>query len=496
MGEDWGARAAQGVRAWCLGAAALSLVTGAGALAAGWLTVPVALCFVLCGAALWALRDPLSALRRRAGVIAAGLAGLIALVTIVQRVATLTAFCFILIAAGLLSLDRAPVFRVGQRLTVAAGFIAFLTVVASAYQPARMGPDVYAAMVLVVLAIGVTAARPGRGATGILVQNTAGGTVARWLLPSTVVGPFLVGALALAGHRAGLYGFEFALALVTVANLSLFTALVWLLAVRLHRTDARRLQAEADLRGSNAQLEERVRDRTSELAASERQYRRLIEDSAEGIMIHRQGAIRFANAAALRIYGFTDPHEMVGQPLMDRVAPEYRDMSTARIEARLRGEPITATVEVEVLRRDGSRLWVEATGTAVEWEGARSTLVAFIDISERQRREAAEREAENLRSVAKLANAAAHEINNPLTVVRGNVQLIADKLGDRPDLARHFEHTERAVQRIADMIVQMTRITRLTPLAGMETGGVDTLDLRLSSEPGPADGSDGRSGPA
>ena len=279
---------------------------------------------------------------------------------------------------------------------------------------------------------------------------------------------------------------------MTLANLSLFTALVWVLAVRLHRTDARRVQAEMELRRINAELEERVRARTSELAASERQYRRLIEDSTEGIMIHQLGRIRFINAAAVRIFGFASAAEAMGQPVMERVAPEYREMSAARVDARLRGEPTSPTIEVEGLRSDEKPFWMEATGTAVEWEGSPATLVAFIDISERQRREAAERDAQNLRAVTKVANAAAHEINNPLTVIRGNVQLLADKLGVRPELERHFEHTQRAVQRIADMISHMTRITRLAPLEGLDTSGVDTLDLRRSSAP--ADGTDGGSG--
>ncbi|MGH7317708.1 MAG: histidine kinase dimerization/phospho-acceptor domain-containing protein, partial [Candidatus Rokuibacteriota bacterium] len=90
-----------------------------------------------------------------------------------------------------------------------------------------------------------------------------------------------------------------------------------------------------------------------------------------------------------------------------------------------------------------------------------------------------------LRSVAKLANAVAHEINNPLTVVGGNLQLLAAKIGERPELQRHFEHGERAVRRIAVMIDHMTRITRLEPLAGLDTGGVPTLDLRRSSDPDP-----------
>ena len=267
--------------------------------------------------------------------------------------------------------------------------------------------------------------------------------VARSLLSSAVLGPLLIGALALA----------------------------WFLAVRLRRV--------------NAEIEERVRARTSELAASERQYRSLIEDSAEGIVIHRLGLIRFTNAAARQLFGFTDPAQVRGQPVMDLIASNHREAVAARMDARLRGEPVPATVEMEVLRRDGGRFWIGATATVVEWEGGPATLVSFIDISDRQRRETAEREAESLRSVTKLANAAAHEINNPLTVVGGNLQLLAERLGDRPELARYFERGERAVRQIADMISHMTRITRLTPLTGVDTGGVPTLDLRRSSEPAP-----------
>lgn len=488
MTVDWAAIGARSLQGWSAGAAGLAVLAAVSALVTGRLAIPATAGFGLCGIALWALREPSSRLGRRVGDVAAGLAAVVALLAIAQGQGRLTAVCFLLIAAGLLSLDRAPVFPTGQRLAVAAGFIAFLSVVAAAYRAAPMDADAYSAMLLVVLAIGVTAARPGRGATGIIVRNTAGGTVARWLLPAIVLGPFLVGAAALAGQRAGHYALEFALALVTVANLSLFAALAWLLAVRLHRTDARRLQVETELRRINTELEERVRARTSELAASERQYRHLIEDSAEGIIIHQRGLVRFLNQAALRIFGYADASEVLGQPILDRIAPDHRETVAGRVDARLRGEPTPATVEFEGLRRDGSRFWIEATGSAVEWEGGPATLVSFIDISERQRREAAEREAASLRSVAKLANAAAHEINNPLTVIRGNVQLAADKIGSRPDLDRHFQQAERAVVRIAEMIDHMTRITRLTPLSGVNTAGVETLDLRRSSEPAPPAG--------
>jgi PAS domain S-box-containing protein len=281
-----------------------------------------------------------------------------------------------------------------------------------------------------------------------------------WLLPLAILGPLLVAAAALA----------------------------WVLAVRLRRTDAALLRVRAE-------IDERVRARTSELAASERQYRRLIEDSAEGILIHRLGLMRYVNPAGLRLFGFTDAAQAVGQPWLDLIAPDHRTLVTARVNARLQGEPVAATVELEALRRDGSRFWLAATATVVEWEGGPATVVSFVDISDRQRRETAEREAESLRAVAKLANAAAHEINNPLTVVGGNLQLLAERLRDRPELARYFERGERSVRQIAEMIHQMTRITRLTPLTAVDTAGVPTLDLRRSSEPAPPAPGEARSEP-
>lgn len=137
---------------------------------------------------------------------------------------------------------------------------------------------------------------------------------------------------------------------------------------------------------------------------------------------------------------------------MDRIAPDDRKAVAGRVDARLRGEPTPATVEFEGLREHGSRFWIEATGTAVEWEGA------------------------------------ARPRSWPSSISPSGS---ASKIGGRPELDRHFEHTERAVQRIADMISHMTRITRLAPLADLNSGRVETLDLRRSSGPAPDPGPTG-----
>jgi PAS domain S-box-containing protein len=231
------------------------------------------------------------------------------------------------------------------------------------------------------------------------------------------------------------------------------------------------------------------------LAASEARYRRLIEESAEGIVIHQAGVMRLVNGSAARILGYDRPANAVGHSVAPHIAPEFREAVLSRIEARLRGEAVPVSNAMECLRRDGRRVWIEATASVVEWEGAPATRVSMLDISERRRRETAERKAENLRSVTMLANATAHEINNPLTVVAGNLQFLGAEIGDRPTAHVHLERVQRAVRRITEMIGHMQSITRLEPLRELDTAGLPTLDLRRSSDPapgaGPIDGEEG-----
>jgi PAS domain S-box-containing protein len=105
------------------------------------------------------------------------------------------------------------------------------------------------------------------------------------------------------------------------------------------------------------------------------------------------------------------------------------------------------------------RRWFAVRLTRFQGGGAVRVVGVHEDLTERRRADEAERREEALRSVARLASAAGHEINNPLAIIMGNVEIIAQQItGEASDRIRP---TLDAVERIRVIVQRMTRITDL-----------------------------------
>jgi PAS domain S-box-containing protein len=101
-----------------------------------------------------------------------------------------------------------------------------------------------------------------------------------------------------------------------------------------------------------------------------------------------------------------------------------------------------------------------------------------------RRSDDAEREATALRSVTHLANATAHEINNPLTVILGRLTMLASREADPATRLEWLTASIAAAERIRHIILRMHEITRLEYLPDPAHGLPPTLDLRKSSAEG------------
>ena len=89
----------------------------------------------------------------------------------------------------------------------------------------------------------------------IVTSPTVGGAVARRLIPTAVLVPWLLGLLLLMGEQAGYYGRESALSFFAVGTIVIFTGFIWWNARLLHLADLERARAEEQLRETSLNLQ-------------------------------------------------------------------------------------------------------------------------------------------------------------------------------------------------------------------------------------------------
>jgi len=86
--------------------------------------------------------------------------------------------------------------------------------------------------------------------------------------------------------------------------------------------------------------------------------------------------------------------------------------------------------------------------------------------------------------IVELAGTAAHELNQPLTVVLGYAQLLARRLDPADPLARHVLALEKEARRMAEIIKKLGRITRYETIEYLEGAKIIDLDRSAPRESG------------
>lgn len=185
------------------------------------------------------------------------------------------------------------------------------------------------------------------------------------------------------------------------------------------------------------------------LRESEERYRQLVELSPDAIMIHRDGRFLFVNGAALRLFGAKNQNELVGATLMDRVAPEYRQIIQASIRKVTQENLATPPLEQELLRLDGSPVDVELQGSPLIFQGEPAVQIVIRDISKRK-------EIERMKD--EFVSTVSHELRTPLTSIQGSLGLVANGVtGTLPPAAKPlvdiaFKNCSRLILLINDIL--------------------------------------------
>lgn len=123
------------------------------------------------------------------------------------------------------------------------------------------------------------------------------------------------------------------------------------------------------------------------LRESEERYRRLVELSFEGVVVHSEGKFLYANGPATKIVGSANPHDLIGKPILNFVHPDYLEVVKERVQQATQSGVGAPLVEEKFLRPDGTGVDVEVAAVPITYHGKPAIQTVFRDITPRKKAE-------------------------------------------------------------------------------------------------------------
>jgi PAS domain S-box-containing protein len=168
------------------------------------------------------------------------------------------------------------------------------------------------------------------------------------------------------------------------------------------------------------------------------------------------------NPAAEKIFGWL-AREVKGREIEMLIPPDLRENQAQKFRKFLenqqpkKGKKITFVASA--LRRDGITIPVEISLSSAIIGDKLSAIAVFHEITERKRAEKILVQSEKMRSLGEMASGVAHDFNNCLTTVLGNVALLKEMIVDQEVTAK-LNAIEKAAQQGTAKIASLQGFSR------------------------------------
>jgi PAS domain S-box-containing protein len=176
------------------------------------------------------------------------------------------------------------------------------------------------------------------------------------------------------------------------------------------------------------------------------------------ILLDPDGRVQRWSPGAERLFGF-QPHEVEGTLAHEIFVPPDRKAGVPEVELQVAAEQGRAEDERWHMRKDGTRFWASGVMISLRENGRLRGFAKVVrDFTERRKLEEAVRQTQRLESVGVLAAGVAHDFNNVLTAILGNVSLVRRRLaeiGTDGKIDDLLAAAERATGRAADLVKQL-----------------------------------------
>jgi PAS domain S-box-containing protein len=195
---------------------------------------------------------------------------------------------------------------------------------------------------------------------------------------------------------------------------------------------------------------------------SDASFRALIDQMPDNISVHRNLEVVYINLAARRFLGLDLASTVCDRgALIERVYPDDRP-AVLDLFARVRSLPPqtpTDIIEMRMRAADGAWRSCEIWGVLVVLGGALTVIASSRDVTERKRMRSKLLVSDRMASLGTLAAGIAHEINNPLAYVTGNLEVMAETLAaDAPPSVGQRRELQAAIRDARDGAERVRRI--------------------------------------
>ncbi|MEA3285795.1 MAG: PAS domain-containing sensor histidine kinase [Candidatus Marinimicrobia bacterium] len=225
------------------------------------------------------------------------------------------------------------------------------------------------------------------------------------------------------------------------------------------------------------------------LTEGEENYHKIIEFAREGVAIHVDGIIVYANQKLLDILGLESPSEILGRTASELVQEARREISKELEITMLTESEELFSVEDVYERKDGRLIPVEVSAISILYQGKPAVQIIARDISERKKVEAEVWEYQNM-----LKRLSSDLILSEEAQRRNLAIVLHDQLGQSLAMAKikmagilnatsdeDLKQKLKAVEKdISDAVKQTRSITyELSPPVLHELGLIEALEWRL-----------------
>lgn len=154
------------------------------------------------------------------------------------------------------------------------------------------------------------------------------------------------------------------------------------------------------------------------LKESEERYRKLVELAPELISVLSGEEIVYMNQQGVTILGAGDSDALVGRSFMEMVHPSSRETLEEYISRYRKGYPGRADFTIICQRPEGENVELEVSAIAFTHEGSPAMLMLAEDVTEKRKVERQLVQTSKLATLGEMAASVAHEMNQPLNVIR------------------------------------------------------------------------------